>query len=226
MMDALWWTPVARFFPSNINKTMSDFVPRSVSFLKATAIGGLVFLLPFAAIIFVLSYVFQAAQQVYKAVDPLLPDFFHSSVGIAILFFGGMASVIIACFGSGLVASRSIAREGNRWIESNLVKVFPKYAIYKDLLAGTLGGDHHKVTMKPAYVNYQGIMRLVFETNRNEDGTVIVYFPGSPDPWNGFLAMMPADQVVSAELSFFEAVGQLEQMGRTVSSASLAQPRD
>jgi uncharacterized membrane protein len=55
---------------------MSDLIPRSVSFLKATAIGGLVFLIPFAAIIFVMSYVLQAAQQVYKTVDPWLPDFF------------------------------------------------------------------------------------------------------------------------------------------------------
>jgi uncharacterized membrane protein len=205
---------------------MSDLIPRSVSFLKATAIGGLVFLLPFAAIIFVLSYVFQAAQHFYKAVDPWLPDFFHSGIGIAILFFGGVTLVIVACFVSGLLASRSIAKEGNRWIENNLVKVFPKYAIYKDLLAGTLGGDHHKVTMKPAYVNFQGVSRLVFETNRCRSGMVAVYFPGSPDPWNGFLAKVPADQVTPAELSFFEAVGQLEQMGRRVSPVSLELPRD
>lgn len=205
---------------------MIDLIPRSISFMKATAIGGLVFLLPFAAIIFVLSYVFQAAQQVYKAVDPWLPDFFHSSIGIAILFFGGVALVITACFASGLLASRSIAKEGNRWIENNLVKVFPKYAIYKDLLAGTLGGDHHKVTMKPAYVNYQEISRLVFETNRIDDGMVAIYFPGSPDPWNGFLARVPADQVMPAELTFFEAVGQLEQMGRSVSPAASVPQRD
>lgn len=205
---------------------MSDLIPRSVSFLKATAIGGLVFLLPFAAIIFVMSYVFQAAQQIYKTVDPWLPDFFHSGIGIAILFVGGIALVVVACFVSGLLASRSIAREGNRWIENNLMKVFPKYAIYKDLLAGTLGGEHHKVTMKPAYVDYQGVSRLVFETNRFEDGTVAVYFPGSPDPWNGFLARVPADQINGAELTFFDAVGQLEQMGRNVSPASWARPRD
>ncbi|MFN7877571.1 MAG: DUF502 domain-containing protein [Pirellula sp.] len=205
---------------------MSDLIPRSVSFLKATAIGGLVFLLPFAAIIFVMSYVFQAAQQIYKTVDPWLPDFFHSGIGIAILFVGGIALVVVACFVSGLLASRSIAREGNRWIENNLMKVFPKYAIYKDLLAGTLGGEHHKVTMKPAYVDYQGVSRLVFETNRYEDGTVAVYFPGSPDPWNGFLARVTADQIKGAELTFFDAVGQLEQMGRSVSPASWARLRD
>jgi uncharacterized membrane protein len=205
---------------------MSDLIPRSVSFLKATAIGGLVFLIPFAAIIFVMSYVLQAAQQVYKTVDPWLPDFFHSSIGIAILFIGGVALVVVACFVSGLLASRSIAKEGNRWIENNLAKVFPKYTIYKDLLAGTLGGEHHKVTMKPAYVDYQGFSRLVFETNRFEDGTVAVYFPGSPDPWNGFLARVPANQIMGAELSFFEAVGQLEQMGRGVSPSSWARPRD
>lgn len=183
-------------------------------------------MLPFAAIIFVLSYVFQAAQQVYKAIDPLLPDFFHSNIGIAILFIGGVALVIVACFASGLLASRSIAKEGNRWIENNLVKVFPKYAIYKDLLAGTLGGDQHSPTMKPVYVVHHGVSRLVFETNRHDDGTVAVYFPGSPDPWNGFLGMVPADQVVPAELSFLDAVGQLEQMGRSVRVSSSAQPRD
>ena len=206
-----------------MNKNMTDLIPRSVSFLKATAIGGLVFLLPFAAIIFVLSYVLLAAQQVYKTIDPWLPDFFHSSLGIAILFLGGVVLVIVACFASGLLASRSIAKEGNRWIENNLVRVFPKYAIYKDLLAGTLGGDQHQVTMKPALVNYQGLSRLVFETNRFDDGTVAVYFPGSPDPWNGFLARVPADQVAPADLNFFDAVGQLEQMGRRASPSSWEQ---
>jgi len=183
-------------------------------------------LLPFAAIIFVLSYVLQAAQQAYKVIDPWLPDFFHSNIGIAIFFLGGVAMIIVACFASGLLASRSIAKEGNRWIENNLVKVFPKYAIFKDLLAGTLGGDQHSPTMKPAYFVYQGVSRLVFETNRCDDGTVAVYFPGSPDPWNGFLGIVPADQIVPAELTFFDAVSQLEQMGRSVRVSSSAQLRD
>lgn len=193
---------------------MSELLPRSVSFLKATAIGGLVFLLPFAAVVFILSYVFQVAQQTYKAIDPLLPDFFHSSVGVAVLFSGGVAGVVVACFVSGLVATRSIAREGNRWIENNLLKVFPKYAIYKELLAGTLSGDLHSPTMKPVYIEHQGYLRLAFETRRQPDGKVTVYMPGSPDPWNGFLAIMLADQVRSSDLSFSDAVSQLEQMGR------------
>ncbi|XZE21886.1 DUF502 domain-containing protein [Pirellulaceae bacterium SH449] len=198
---------------------MSEMLPRSVSFLKATAIGGLVFLLPIVAVAFVLSYVFQVAQQTYKAIDPLLPDFFHSSFGVAVLFLGGVAGVVVACFASGLVATRSIAREGNQWIENNLLKVFPKYAIYKELLAGTLSGDLHSPTMKPVYIEHQGYLRLAFETNRQSDGRVTVYMPGSPDPWNGFLALVLADQVKSAGLSFAEAVSQLEQMGRVTNSS-------
>jgi uncharacterized membrane protein len=195
---------------------MVKHLPRTISFLKATAIGGLLFLLPFAGVVFILSYVYKVAQDTYKAIDPWLPDFFHSGIGIAILFVVAVAIVVGACFLVGLFASRSIAKEGTQWLESNLLKVFPKYAIYKDILAGSLGSEHAAPSMKPVYVMHQGLRRLAFETNRQADGSVAIYFPGSPDPWSGFLAYVPAEDVQNANLSFSDAVSQLEQLGRAV----------
>lgn len=185
---------------------------RTLEFLKTTAIGGVLFLMPIAGLLFVLGYLYQAVLVVYKAIESWLP--IHSAAGIAILFVLSLVIVVLGCFFVGLVASRSIAKQSTVWIESNLLKVFPKYAIYKDILTGTLGGSNALPSLKPVRVEVGGVSRLAFETNRRPDGTVTVYFPGAPDPWAGFLGEVPADRISPEVIPFSEAIGQLEQLGR------------
>ena len=185
---------------------------RTLEFLKTTAIGGILFLMPIAGLLFVLGYLYQVVLVVYKAIESWLP--IHSATGIAILFLLSLVIVVLGCFFVGLIASRSIAKQSTLWIESNLLKIFPKYSIYKDILTGTLGGSKALPSLKPVRVEVGGVSRLAFETGRRPDGTVTVYFPGAPDPWAGFLGEVPADRISPEAMPFTEAVGHLEQLGR------------
>lgn len=185
---------------------------RTLEFLKTTAIGGILFLMPIAGLFFVLGYLYRVVLVVYKAIESWLP--IHSATGFAILFLLSLVIVVLGCFFVGLIASRSIAKQSTLWIESNLLKIFPKYSIYKDILTGTLGGSNALPSLKPVRVEVGGVSRLAFETGRRPDGTVTVYFPGAPDPWVGFLGEVPADRISPEAMPFTEAVGHLEQLGR------------
>jgi uncharacterized membrane protein len=195
------------------NKTMNKRFSPTLDFLQTTAIGGVLFLLPFAGVVFVLSYVYRIVLVVYKAIEKISPV--HSTLGVAILFVLCLGLVVGACFFTGLIASRSIAKRSAAWVESHVLKVFPKYAIYKEILTGTLGGKIQARSLQPVRVKIQGITRLAFETNREADGTVAVYFPGAPDPWSGYLGWVSAEDVETLPLSFNDTVAQLEQLGRT-----------
>ena len=120
----------------------------TLRFLKMTAIGGVLFLLPIVVVIVLLGYVLKAVVSVHGVLKEWIP--FDSAIGIALLF--GLAVILIfaACFVAGLFAHRAIGAHFSRTIESQLMKVYPKYGIYKDLLAGKFGGDRERSFTLPS----------------------------------------------------------------------------
>ena len=102
--------------------------------------------------------------------------------GMAILFLIAVGILVMLCFFCGLAARRAIARKFSQQVEKHLVMVFPKYAIYKDIVAGNLGGDALAPSLVPVTIQFDDVIRIGYEAGRTERGLVIVYLPGSPDP--------------------------------------------
>ena len=120
-----------------------------------------------------------------------------------------------ASFAAGLLASRSFGRNLSQAFEKKLVLLFPRYAILKDQMADSIGGDQAKAQMKPVLVRFDDSMRIGFETERSEDVSLVaVYLPGSPDPWAGKVTLIERNRVQSLPADFGEAVATCEQLGR------------
>ena len=134
--------------------------------------------------------------------------------GIALLVGLSIALILFLCFLAGLSATRSIGKKFSNTIEKNLLILFPRYAILKDQMAGSIGGDNIKPKMKPVLVRFDELSRIAFEVERGETGPVTVYLPGSPDPWIGSVAYLEPDRVKPISVEFGDAVGICEQMGR------------
>ncbi len=92
--------------------------------------------------------------------------------------------------------------------------IFPKYAIYKDLLAGNIGGAAHLPSLKPVCVRLDDSRRLAFEADRLANGLVSVYLPGAPDSWNGTVMLMDPERVEAIDVPFGELLGIHERLGR------------
>ena len=185
---------------------------KTFSFLKTTAIGGLIFLLPVAVIGALLGYVYNFVLVIYEPLKKLLPV--SSALGIAILFLLAVAILLLLCFVCGLAARRAIGRKFSQTIEKQLVMVFPKYAIYKDIVAGNIGGDELAPTLLPVTVRLDDMVRIGYEAGRTQRGLVIVYLPGSPDPWIGSVALVEPDRVESLDVDFNETAAICERLGR------------
>ena len=190
---------------------MKDQVSNTIGFLKTTAIGGLIFLLPLAVIGGLLGYVCNLVLVIYEPLKAYLPS---GAGGKALLFLIAVGILVMLCFLCGLAARRAIARKLSQIVEKHLVMVFPKYAIYKDIVAGNLGGDAAAPSLVPVTIQFDDAIRIGYEAGRTERGLVIVYLPGSPDPWIGSVVLVEPDRIQSLDVDFNETSAICERLGR------------
>jgi uncharacterized membrane protein len=191
---------------------MQARVHKTFGFFKTTAIGGLLFLLPLIVLGWLLGYVYQAVVVIYEPLKSHLPV--SGVTGTALLFGLAIVVLVLLCAVCGLAARRAIARKFSQTVEKQIMMIFPKYAIYKDILAGNFGGEVHTPTLKPVAVHLQDMVRIGYEAGRAEQGLVTVYLPGSPDPWMGTVVLVEPARVQPLELGFGELAAICERLGR------------
>jgi len=198
--------------------SISKPVTKSFGFLKTTAIGGLLFLFPLIVIGALIGQVVPIVLTIaeFLSTSEILNKWINvgSANGIALLISLSIGVVVVACFLAGIAARRSIGRRFSQTIEKNLLLLFPRYAIFKDQMAGTIGGDQAKPQLKPVWVKFNDASKIALEVERAEGGLVTVYLPGSPDPWSGSVVYMTPDRVEPLDITFSDAVTTFEQLGR------------
>ncbi len=191
---------------------MHEKITKSASWLWATAIGGLFFLLPLVVVLALLGKVYSVVQSMAVPLHEWIPV--NTPLGIALLFVLAVVILVFACFAAGMIASRAVGQQFAGALEKQLMTVFPKYAIYRDLLAGNLKHSQEGPSLTPVLVSTVEGYRIAFEADRLENGLVVVFFPGAPDTWIGSVVLVPHERVFPTELTFNEAVGIFERLGR------------
>lgn len=191
---------------------MKEHFTKTWKFLRITAIGGVLFLLPLAVLGGILGYVFNIVYAIYTPMAEHIPV--STASGVAFLFCVAVGILILLCFLAGLAARRAIGKRFTSTVERNLTMMFPKYAIYKDILAGNIGGEAAAPSLTPVTVKMQDRIQIGYESERTEEGLVIVYLPGAPDPWNGTVVLVEPEQVKPLEVDFNETAAICERLGR------------
>ncbi len=214
-----------------------NHVNRHFSFLRATAIGGIFFLLPLVVLCVLLGQVAQVVVAIAMQIHPILRDWLgiQGTTGYALVIVIVVLIIVLLCFLAGMLASRSIARRFTTWVEKYLLMMFPRYAIFKEQLSGNIGGEIAKNRLKPVCVQLEGYTRLAFEVERSISGVsnapdrenserkigetlthdelVTLYLPGSPDPWSGTVINVTPDRVRAIQTPFPDVLGAFEKLG-------------
>ena len=186
---------------------------RFINFLKTTAIGGLLFLLP----LIVLGALFGQIAPIVVSVASFLNEYIpvKTATGIAILVGLSIALILLLCFTAGMFARWSLGRKISVAFEKRLALLFPRYSVLKDQMADTIGGNETRPQMKPVLVMFDEYQRIAFETERDEKkGLATIYLPGSPDPWSGKVVILKLERVTRLDTDFGHAAATCEQVGR------------
>ncbi len=187
----------------------------SGNFIKTTAIGGLLFLLPLIVLGSLIGQLVPIVMSIANVLGDVLPGTFKTPSGISLLVLLAIVVLLLLCFLAGLIARYSLGRRFSEAFEKKLVMLFPRYAILKDQVADSIGGDQSRPKMTPVLVRLNDFMRIGFEIERSADSKhVTVYLPGSPDTWSGYSVIVSPDRIEPLNLEFGDAVSICEQLGK------------
>jgi len=187
---------------------------RSIArFVRATVIGGLVFLLPFGIVLLVIGRLYAAAKPVGQKLHELI---FPNSVSNVWPLVFSIAVLIGIAFLAGIFARSRLGRRTFEWLESTLLNRMPPYTILRQMIDDYVDGDRNLATSKSVavvMVNFDDYASPAFLVERREDKAV-VFLPGAPSATSGTVALVNWDRVEESDLTPLEVMQSMRRLGR------------
>lgn len=176
--------------------------------------GGVLFLLPLALLIFVGSQAYHIITRVTEPILNWIPD--NVVEGVALRQLLVILVLVLICFAAGMIAKSVF---GNRFFEfaESKLRELPGYSLIKARLTGSIGSSLEKEAFKPVLVILESKEKIGFEVERIEPNRVVIFLPGSPDPWTGEVILVEADQVRPLSADMHETLKVFDHLGRGAS---------
>ena len=196
--------------------------------LRKYLIAGLLVWLPLAATIFIIKVVIDLLN---KTILLIPPDFRPETVfGFSIPFFGVIVGILVLIF-TGMLAANLFGRRLVSLGESILGRIPVVRSIYTSVkqVLETVLTSNSKAFRKVVLVEFprKGVWSIGFLTNDGlSQASAIsrqqlesVFIPTTPNPTNGFIVMIPEQDVIPLELTIEEAFKFIISMGVVVPDA-------
>jgi uncharacterized membrane protein len=180
-------------------------------FLKTTIIGGVLFLLPVAFILFILSYALRLVKRVAVPISNSLHlDQGAASVGAATVL--AVLVLVIISFAAGMVARTAVGRRITQWSENSLLGRFPHYQLMKSMAEG-LAHIESATGLKPALVSIEDGWQIGYLLEQLENDWVAVFLPQAPAPMSGNVMYLPLKRVRPLGITMVQAMSIVKAIG-------------
>jgi uncharacterized membrane protein len=178
--------------------------------VATTLIGGVVFLLPLVVVLAVLGH---ALALVAQAAAPLVSRFEHMEVaGVTLAGVLTIVILLLLCFGAGVLARRAFGRALSERFEDRLQALYPRYTVIKGIAHG-FAGVNSDDGLKSVLITFDDQQLLALEVERTSDGRVVIFVPGSPDPWSGNVIFVAPERVQPLPVSVADLNRALKGIG-------------
>lgn len=186
---------------------------RTVNFVKTTAIGGLVVILPLAVILFVTG---EILLTLYSASLSIIES--ERTPGIVrdnpvLVIASGLGILLGACFVTGLVVQTRLGQYLRDWFKEKVVNRIPVIRAVTRIterFAGVEGEDFAPVEID---VHDDGIALLGFLVERLPDDRCAVFVPTSPVTTVGNVLIVAPDKLRYIDANISDAVTAISQWG-------------
>lgn len=181
-----------------------------IRFFKTTIIGGIVFLVPVVFLVIILTKAADLMMMIAEPMSDWIPV--ESVGGVALANIIAAAAIVIVCFAAGLLARRALVKTTVEKLESKVLSKVPGYVIVKGMLSGF--HDDEKFQLKPVLATFRSSQRIGVEIERLQDGRVVVFTPGAPNPWSGIVHIMNPDAVQHIDIKMPMYMENVERFGQ------------
>jgi uncharacterized membrane protein len=181
------------------------------AFLKATIVGGALYLVPVVLILLVLGKVHGVT---IKLVAPMAEALQLQDVGgINLARLLGIVLIVVACFLAGLFARTRVAQQFVSWLERAILSNLPGYSLIASLGADVAGVGETRSEMKVVLARIEDAWQLALMVERVDATHSAVFVPGAPDPKSGSVYMMSDNQFKVIDVSIRDAMHVIKGLG-------------
>lgn len=182
--------------------------------LRATLVGGILFLLPVGIVIVVLGKLVTLAAHAGRRVhDSLLPglDADATALAVAILF------LLVVALAAGLFARTAAGQRTFALLERLLLTRLPFYSVFRHALGDFATGAQSLTgteNTRVVLVRLDDMQVIGFVIDTREDGSSIVYLPGAPSALSGSVALVTPDRITETTIKPNEVIAGMRQLGK------------
>jgi uncharacterized membrane protein len=179
--------------------------------VKLTLWGGLLFMVPLTIFIVLVMKIFQFMRVLATPIGNLIAA--DSVAGVAVADLITVFIILLVCYVAGRIAMSSRGKKLYKSLDDKLLLFFPGYSFVKSMSASVGKGDV-ETALEPVLVKLDDMTQIGFEVERDDKGWVIVFLPGSPDPWSGSVAYVDPERIESMNTTFHEVVSSMRKAGQ------------
>jgi uncharacterized membrane protein len=180
--------------------------------IKTTIIGGLIFLVPIIIVVAILGKAYELMILVAKPLSAWIP--LDSIGGVTLANILAVLAILLCCLIAGIIAKGATAKGILKSIESKLLFAIPGYTFVKGMTDSLNSSEEAAKAFVPVIAKFDDNAQIGFEIERTEKGNVVVYLPGSPNPWSGSVVYVNADRVEMLDMTVAEAINNIRHLGR------------
>jgi uncharacterized membrane protein len=180
-------------------------------FVKATIVGGALYLVPIVLVMIVLGKVHALTSKVIAPVATELD--LHDIGGINVARLLGVVAIVLACFAAGLFARTGVAQRFVDWLESTILSNLPGYSLVSTLGADIAGTSGAHSDTKVVLARIEDAWQLALLVERVDTTHAAVFVPGAPDPKSGSVYLLTDDRLKAVDVPISEAMKCIKGMG-------------
>lgn len=178
--------------------------------IKATFLGGLVFLVPLVVLLIVLEKGYDIIQKTTLPLVSNLPKI--SVLGLAIQEFIGILIIILICLVAGLLAKTANAKKLVERLEDGVLSFVPGYSFMKNMNENILGLES-KDDLKVILVPTDAGLQFAFLIEQVSDEKFTVFIPDAPNPWSGSVVFVDKKDITEIDITQKQALACIRKLG-------------
>lgn len=185
------------------------------NFIRITIAGGILFLIPIGAIIFILAKTINFLYDLSRPITARLP--FRNVAGVGVNTLMSIILLLLVCFLAGIFMKTKLARNIVQWLEDRVLVYVPGYS-YLRARSTDWFGKGKTDNWKPATVFIDDNEVICFVIDETDDYCSI-FLPSAPVPSSGSVCVREKEKVTFLPINVAEAVSMIRQFGKGASSS-------
>jgi uncharacterized membrane protein len=178
--------------------------------IKATLIGGILFLAPLVLLLVLLEKGYHIVQKITLPIVSLLPRV--KILGLAIQEIIGIIVIIIICFTAGLLARTAYAKRLVEKLENGILSFVPGYSFMKKANENIMGFETDE-DLKVILVPTDAGLQFAFLIEQINENNFAVFVPDAPNPWSGSVCFVEKKDITEVGISQKEALACIRKLG-------------